>query len=1686
MRSPKLKSMNNTRPNISRWRKVLRFVLYSIGVLLVLVVAVLYALTLPPVQRRLTREAQSFLQKKLDTRVEVGAVSLRFPWHLSLEKFLLEDQKGDTLVRVGSLVITVDMWKLLDQRIELQKVTLEDASAYLHRKDSIYNFDFIVRAFANPEAQPEPETEADTTASPWKLQIDLTKLQLQKVNFLMIDDDAGSTTQANIGNLETVLARADLANSFFEFDDLNLSDSEIRLIQTKDNPDDGEPSSPFGLRLNGGQIARSHIVYSTPELGLDARLEKTEIERLEVQSASDLMNIVASDIVLENSDVAYRDPKARPTPGHLNAGDLGFSNLSAEVPQFSMKGDSMQVQVASASGVDKSGIQIHSASTVFQMNPGSIEIKNLEARLNSTAVDGNVVLYRKDSAFNGMQVTLRHVKGVVGDLITLLPPQENKALPNLRDMPYEISGNLSGWLDNLRTDKIEFRAGSGTVAFFTGSLQQLTEPEKTGMQLTISRLQTNRYDLVQFMSLGDTPKDSILLQPLPGYIDASGTLNGSMSNLQMNLRGNVGAIQTGPEFPAITTPPLEFELAGLVTDATNPDRLGMDLQIWKLNAPQSFFAFLEPQGIKTPDMLQVAGTLRGTLAALNTDLQINALRGNTTSKLAFKGLLNNLQNTDQLGFDVAFDASLARQEIMGYVPDSVITPVLRLPDFTTIEGNAKGNTKDATGKINIVLGKAGKIALNGNLRDTTYKVDVAIQNLAVSQLAVDSALRPLKLLSLNGHAEGSGFQFGETAVVKFNSKIDSLIWDNVILRDLAIDADVAGKKFNGSFQSPDDRMAVSALVKGDFSTNVPVLETDITLNCVDLREFGWSRRPTTVCMHLLSQSEGLSLDTLTAKVTIEKLDLQYDTVHVRPGDLTMDVQFDNKNNRIQIMSDWLQGEIGGYFSLADLPQTIDNIAEQYFVVDRTKYVPRLGTDSVSIQLRLLRPDVLTTGLVPGLTNLAPMNIEGALIARRNYFNLVVQAPRIVYQQWDVDSLNIRSYAGDSAALFVLTTPVVKRGEADFIENAILHGQFVANRAEVSFKASDDAGKERFLFALQAMIDGAKKETVVTFSPSQVIDYKEWAVDAGNQIRIVPAGVEVKDFKMSGAGQSIEIEGNTRTLKGGKTALDLAIDIDRLNYNNFDIFVAQILTDLGGWAEAHLKVGGNTDALQVRGTVQLHETRFTPALTNVRYELSETPIEFTESGVSLDGLRLRDPQGKTLEIDGNLATRDWSDIQTNLTLKAEGWQAMNSTKQQNPVYYGEVYIDLMGTVKGPVTQPDIQVTVGTAQESNFTYVYDAATQALQSEGIVYFTPPPRQYVRPPVYDAPVNEQPFTLSASIEIDSNLTINSVINPVTGDDFRGKATGKLQLDILSNGNMTLAGRVELVRGVYNYSYQSVVKRSFDVASGSNIIWSGDVTRPELDIKARYEFKASPYPLVVNQLSAASAEEAAAYRRQQVFLLQTTIVGSVTQPTINFQFMYPESQTRQGLTATFGTQQTGLVESALNTVNEDKNQLSKQVFGVLLLRNFINANDIAATSTGTGGNPLQAGLSSFLTGQLNALADQYLTWIEVDLTTTQGATNNGATQADGSTNYQLRLQKSFFEDRLTFRLSGGTTVGGANGDEAHSALENASVEYALTPDGELKVTVFSERGFELLNASSANLRNSGAGFILTKEFGGD
>lgn len=262
-------------------------------------------------------------------------------------------------------------------------------------------------------------------------------------------------------------------------------------------------------------------------ISVDANLESTKLGRLKLQSANDALAIESQNIQVQNSRVAYRDPEAIATLGHLNAGDMDFSQLNADIPVFSFKNDTLYLQANSLTGNDKSGLQIHSLRAITRVTPGSIELKEALATMNRTSLDGDVVLYKNDKAsFDRMKVDLRHVKGYVDDLDRAIPPQKNPALAKFDDMPFEVSGNISGWLQNLQMENMRFLAGQATVAYFRGSVQNLTESDKLGMNLNITRLESNRADLLRFMSLGDTPMDSLLAQPLPAYVNVSGDVSG--------------------------------------------------------------------------------------------------------------------------------------------------------------------------------------------------------------------------------------------------------------------------------------------------------------------------------------------------------------------------------------------------------------------------------------------------------------------------------------------------------------------------------------------------------------------------------------------------------------------------------------------------------------------------------------------------------------------------------------------------------------------------------------------------------------------------------------------------------------------------------------------------------------------------------------------------------------------------------------------------------------------------------------------------------------------------------------------------------------------------------------------------------------------------------------------------------
>src|SRR5688572_19649847 len=144
--------------------KIIGWTLVSVLGLLVIIAL---SIQIPFVQNKIVQEAVGFLKGKIGTEVRLDHISLSIPKKIVLTGLYLEDQRKDTLLYAGELAVNTDLFALTKHTIQLNDVDLTDFTGNIARskKDSAFNFDYIIKAFASEEPTPVPK---DTTQKPWR------------------------------------------------------------------------------------------------------------------------------------------------------------------------------------------------------------------------------------------------------------------------------------------------------------------------------------------------------------------------------------------------------------------------------------------------------------------------------------------------------------------------------------------------------------------------------------------------------------------------------------------------------------------------------------------------------------------------------------------------------------------------------------------------------------------------------------------------------------------------------------------------------------------------------------------------------------------------------------------------------------------------------------------------------------------------------------------------------------------------------------------------------------------------------------------------------------------------------------------------------------------------------------------------------------------------------------------------------------------------------------------------------------------------------------------------------------------------------------------------------------------------------------------------------------------------------
>ncbi|HEX8350196.1 MAG TPA: translocation/assembly module TamB domain-containing protein, partial [Hymenobacter sp.] len=511
----------------------------------------------------------------------------------------------------------------------------------------------------------------------------------------------------------------------------------------------------------------------------------------------------------------------------------------------------------------------------------------------------------------------------------------------------------------------------------------------------------------------------------------------------------------------------------------------------------------------------------------------------------------------------------------------------------------------------------------------------------------------------------------------------------------------------------------------------------------------------------------------------------------------------------------------------------------------------------------------------------------------------------------------------------------------------------------------------------------------------------------------------------------------------------------------------LFRDMAGTAVGMLHLYGPVSAPNLVGNLDVTDGRLTVNYLGTTYTFADR-LRFTEQGITLRDIRVRDVFGNLGNVDGTIGYKGFQDMRIDLRGTFRKLQVLNTTRKDNELYFGQAFATGDATVRGPANNLFIRVNAKSEAGTRLSLPLDNAAKAQKASYIRFVNHNIRDTTTtvtvPLAGTQKVDLSGIRLNMNLDVTPDAYIEILLDESTGDIIRGTAVGQLRLNIDTRGDFNMFGQVEIVRGAYNFTLQGLVNKEFVVRPGGLITWNGDPLAGEMNVTATYTQRTSLAPLFQgssNNSGSSSNSNGAVVPVTAVM----NLTGPLLLPTIKLGLEFNDApSTLEGDLVAF-----------TSALRNDEQELNRQVFSLLVFKQLSPQGQFTQLSLQGQDNKLQNSLGQIVSSQLGLLTSQIDQNLEIDFNI------NGLT-ADQLQALQVRLSYSFLNGRLRVTREGGfsssaNTSGGfaaTSGTTGQSSLlGDLSLEYYLQADGKFRAKLRYEttpRDLETINQPRAGL----------------
>jgi translocation and assembly module TamB len=1654
--------MENRKPKIKMpfYKRLLKVFVMTVLIVVGMIILIGFLIQTAPVQNFIKGKVVGYLNTKLHTKVAVGKIYISFPKNIVVDNICIEDRRRDTIFSAGSLVVDLNMLKLLHGNIEINNIDLRSSTIKVKRllPDTVYNFQFIIDAFSSP---PNNETKKKDTSS---TQISLHNINLEKIKIVYKDVLTGNDDDVYLEHFAIHVDEFDLQRQRFSIPTIAISGLRgkvyqdaplVRAVAIRDTVRSTIPSillkninlknidldykdqqaatnmvlqlDDLTIRANKVDLSKQLIDLETIGLSVSKIAVRTgrifapaanvKINSQQAQDDSSSWKISINAIDMHGGDISFDNDKMKLQKSGVDYAHLHIKNIVFSAKEFLYSNDTIAAQILKGSLEERSGFSLTNLAGSLFYSGHQAYIKNLAFNTPGSQVKGSVNLHYPsldaiEKNLGLLVLDIDFMNGIlrVDDILAFAPFLSKEPAFRNPEGLLRFNTRIRGSLADLQIDQLQFSGFKGTLLDFNGRIKGLPRTKNLSGDLSINRIYTTSSDITMFSPPGSLPQNIAI----PDSLALKGDIRGSFKEFasKLSLKSSFGAIDIRCDVKHADV------IKNLIYDctvSTNKLNIGKILKDQQEYGEASLQFTAKGNGT---DLKSARAQIDATISSAEIkkyayqDIRVNV------------GLIDQVLNTQVVIHDQNIDFSL--------------------------NGNADLNSKYPSVHENILINTIQLKPLHLLKENIVYKGNIGINFESTDPDNLDGAL----LIEKSIISKDSN-QIAIDSIKLYAGKTDSGQY-------VRLNSDIIQAGLQGKYKLTELGTVFTRLINPYFSTvppatansnplpynftvradieNKPLLKTLMpSLKRLDPIHFS----------AMFSSEKGWNVDLVSPMIVYDDKHIQNFQVHVKPSSKSLEID--------AALGQFTSGKSLALYATTFTSTIADNKINFIFNVH----------DQASKE---------------------KYNIAGLLDQpEKGKYTLSLSPKELMlnYQHWQIDKDNLLSYSGTDikAVRFNLT-----KGDE----------QLSINSETTDQNSPLDITFSKFLLSTLSALVGTDSLTangelngkiVLKNIASDPIFTTDLSVNNLSFFKDTVGNISLKvnnesqnrfsaDIGITGHGNDIALTGDYYT---GKGIFDFNININKLSLNSIVGASMGALNKASGSLSGKLSLKGTMEKPDLNGDFKFDQAMITPKALNNDFIIDDQNIQVVNDNIKLNNLTILDSVKNRLVLNGAINSVDLRQFSFDFSVNANNFRALNSTKRDNQLFHGKLYFNCDLHVKGTTSSPVVDGTFKINDKTNLTIVIPEDQPGVQDrQGVIEFVNkrfPAEDSLNKDTVLVKTGISGADISANIIIDSNAVLNIVIDQNNGDALIVKGRATLVGGSDQSGKTTLTGTLQIASGSYDLSF-SLLKRTFKIQSGSTIVWTGEPTKANLNINAIMVANTAPIDLVDDQLAQSSATVRNTYLQKLPFEVHLIIKGELLRPQVSFDIVLPEDKSYSVSKDVINT-----VESKLDLLRQDSGELNKQVFALLLLNRFVGDDPFASDQAGMNAESLaRASVSKILSQQLNKLASSLIKGVDVnfDLQSTDDYTTG---QLQNRTDLNVSVSKRLLNDRLTVTVGSDFELEGPQNESNQSSdlIGNVAVDYKLSKDGRYALRAYRKDDYD--DIVEGYVVETGMGFVITVDY---